>query len=102
MQLNRRLKLAILKNKSLINTTRIYGKNYRQHRWCSPAFSLKGRNIPFTLEHHHYRIRDHGTDSYTNLYMQPAQDKLVGCLEGARITEPASRKVTGANSLPSG
>lgn len=90
VQLNWRLKLAILKNKSLINTTRIYGENYRQHRWCLPAFSLKGRNIPFTLEHHHFRIRDHDTESYTILYMQPAKDELVGCLEDARITEPAS------------
>ena len=90
VQLNWRLKLAILKNKSLINTTRIYGENYRQHRWCLPAFSLKGRNIPFTLEHHHFRIRDHDTDSYTILYTQPAKDELVGCLEDARITEPAS------------
>ena len=82
--------LAILKNKSLINTTRIYGENYRQHRWRLPAFSLEGRNIPFTLEHHHFRIRDHGTDSYTVLYTQPAKDGLVGCLEDAGITEPVS------------
>lgn len=39
------ISLAILQNKSMINTIRIYDKNYRQHRWHLMTFYLKWKYI---------------------------------------------------------
>lgn len=66
------------------------------------AFYLKGENIPFTLEHQHYRFRDYGAESYTVLYTQPEKDGACGLFERCWAHTAPPPRVTVASPPASG